>query len=282
MEHYFELSLRNDHLSGRLSTDIRQHGTLPLDSRPIIILVHGFNNNYKQAMDSFDAFLANLKRSTATSSMPKSICRLFWPGNLTNALASKLSYAQQVPKSLRCAAMLSDYLVDLAKAKPDTPIILIAHSLGCRLVLETILHAESRYPEMAGRFRLSILMAAAVPGFMVNDRYGRLYPVRLSEKKFFGLHSNSDNILRVAFPAGQTLAGEGFFPSALGLKGNPKSFWSAGDCATGLTHGDYWQDQENSAVISTTMGQSSKRHLPQRKLAMHRQAYYWLNELGER
>src|SRR4029078_518238 len=97
-----------------------------------------------------------------------------------------------------------------------------------------------------------VVMAAAVATFSLQPPSGsRTRPLRAAFDRFIlppmllSLYSPDDPVLRYAFPLGQSLAGEGLFPTALG-----HAIWSGAGALThppltqtknrGARHGDYW------------------------------------------
>jgi pimeloyl-ACP methyl ester carboxylesterase len=133
----------------------------------------------------------------------------------------------------------------------------IGHSLGCRVVLETIraLLLSGGQEERIGKV---CLMAAAVPIFMLMED-ARLDRAGFAPKRILNLFSRSDRVLQLAFPPGQTAAGpreEGVFPRALGRHGlvhpriTNKPIYKA-------SHGHYWghagkdgSDEQSRAILA--------------------------------
>ena len=124
----------------------------------------------------------------------------------------------------------------------------VAHSLGCRVALETIEFLRQNGGPVVGKV---CLMAAAVPLFKVQTG-GELVEAMEHAGEVRILHSDDDAVLRDTFPPGQTLAGgnEGFFPTALGLHG----FLSAASGrivsvdVDNAGHGDYWGHSKRPAA----------------------------------
>jgi pimeloyl-ACP methyl ester carboxylesterase len=122
----------------------------------------------------------------------------------------------------------------------------IGHSLGCRVVLETLLALR---PHAVPIVRRVALMAAAVPSEMLEPG-GRFFPLltllAAEGTRFDVLHSLQDNVLHYAFPPGQSLAGGGVGSArALGRYGPspvmPGFRTTMGDREiVGAAHGDYW------------------------------------------
>src|SRR6185369_5317013 len=88
-----------------------------------------------------------------------------------------------------------------------TEIIFVAHSLGCRVVLEALRELlDGRAPDAEShRVPGVCLMAAAVPTFMV-DGNARLAGAAMVPRASYVLHSRADMVLRFTFPSGQGAA----------------------------------------------------------------------------
>jgi len=54
------------------------------------------------------------------------------------------------------------------------------------------------------------------------------------------MFSEADNVLHWAFPPGETAAGEGFFPQAVGRFGNPMTVWNEKFDLQPYDHGNYF------------------------------------------
>jgi len=251
-------------------------GGTPDGRKRIILLVHGYNNDKAQADESYASLLGNIAHDS--SRLFDDVWKFYWPGyveRLTGrlvddpvdvslgsnragsesvSLLSAPTYALQVLKAREVGATLGRYLRDLRHTNTvPTEVIFVAHSLGCRVVLEALREIlQGRDPEVE-RHRVPgvCLMAAAVPAFMVEDG-SRLSAAAMVPQSAYVLHSRADMVLRLSFPAGQGAASvllsiaspgatdhEGFYPEAIGRHGNPSTKWlRRGD--TGLGHSGYW------------------------------------------
>jgi hypothetical protein len=260
-------------------------GGTPHGSGRIVLLVHGYNNDKAEADQSYDAVSANVAADVGAPA--ENIWRFYWPsyverltgrivddavsvsserlnaGTESNSLLSMPTYALQVLKAREVGAALGRYLrgVHATEALP-TEIIFVAHSLGCRLVLEAIRELlGGRTPDTEShRVAGACLMAAAVPTFMVEAN-ARLGAAAIVPRVSYILHSRSDLVLRFAFPPGQGAASailsrtsddradtEGRFPEAVGRHGNPSVTWlRRGD--TGLGHSGYWAHPSTAPTV---------------------------------
>ncbi|WP_240219748.1 DUF726 domain-containing protein [Rheinheimera hassiensis] len=231
------------------------------DRREIVVLVHGFNNHYGEAAVAYEGFRKrqySLNSSLQPASLQSILADVHWPGDAAWGLfdiADFLVYPYAVGTAKKAGAILAKFLMQM----PNLEIVhFIGHSLGCRVVLETIRKLGAR-PQV-GKL---CLMAAAVPVFQV-EYGGRLASAIARAKHVLVLHSSSDLVLKAAFPPGQFAAGrgEGFFPVALGRDKPPPTV--AGMLSEkevkGAKHSDYWghqltkQSQDAAAYTAEFIG----------------------------
>ena len=203
-------------------------GGTPDGHSRIVLLVHGYNNDKEDADKAYAALLAHV---TADVGAPaENIWKFYWPGYVerltgtltdqpttvsrgrdgseSNAVLSAPSYALQVLKAREVGAALGRYIGGLYRGDTvPTEIVLIAHSLGCRVVLEGLRELLRGRPPRAERHRVTAvcLMAAAVPTFMIEEG-ARLADAAMLPNMAYVLHSRADGVLRYAFPPGQSAA----------------------------------------------------------------------------
>ncbi len=241
------ISLRNDDVGGPVLPQPKVTGKSALcAAHHLVLLVHGYNNNLREATDAYDGFHARQHDQDAAEryGFGRSFAELYWPGDADWGIASFLFYMQSIDRARESAEVLGRYL---AECFPNGPvrIDIVAHSMGCRLVLE-LLRTLSTHPQLQiGRV---VLMAAAVPTAMLQgspERSGRLRPGfdAVIAEGARSLYSLADMVLSLAFPLGQTLGGEGFLPTALGHEywvdsGVPLNLGQVQNA--GADHGDYW------------------------------------------
>jgi pimeloyl-ACP methyl ester carboxylesterase len=235
-------------------------------TRRVIILVHGFNNDFEKAAENYRAFARALGDLGGPRLGPQEwsqVWKFFWPGyeepilfrtftesphilaralvadasgSESNALLSAATYPRQVGKARQVGVALADYLIDAAHGVLE--VILIGHSLGCRVALEVLRRIDERGNPV--RVPAVCLMAAAVPTYMAaQSTPGSLGSTLRQVERTHILFSARDTVLAYTFPAGQALAGEGLYPEAVGLNGRPSGLWRARD-NTRLRHGQYW------------------------------------------
>jgi len=193
---------------GIQQTAIESSPELLKRSSSILFLIHGYNNDQPDASSAFNSF-AELQMELGA--VRANLVGVYWPGDnwengayYMQAIGKVKALAPRFARDIRAAAAARGYL----------RIEIIAHSLGCRLALE-VLRELADNPSPALVIGKIIFMAAAVPTFYFRE--GR--PLRAAYAMIEGsksLYSEADRVLHWAFPLGQSLMGEGFFPTALG------------------------------------------------------------------
>jgi hypothetical protein len=248
-----ELYLRNDREGGsvRIPGDLRgPRAGLPRDH--CVLLIHGYNNHDGEAAAAYLGFRDRQYAQFADLERPGLEARLadaYWPGD--TRWWGPLDYLDFFfyPAAVRVAR--DEIHQALARAIRSVPGLLtldvVAHSLGCRVALETL--AFLRFEGGGPAVRRVCLMAAAVPCEFLEGggRFTDLLRGLLAEHtQVRVLHSRSDVVLGVAFLFGQPLAGAGEASSgALGYRGPPPGMPGLGANITEYRvpdagHGDYW------------------------------------------
>lgn len=239
------LSLRAQPEGGRLLAAVSANPALIL-RRELVVLVHGFANHqgeaakaylgFRDRQDSSDARIAALLAVLADS---------FWPGDAAWGVADfadVLVYPSAVGTAKDAAPRLARFLSSVPGL---LKVHFVAHSLGCRLALETVSLLGRRGAPQIGRV---CLMAAAIPVFMVEPG-GRLAAALPYCESVHSFYSLKDGVLNYAFRAGQTAAGggEGFFPRALGAQHPPPTPGVVyATHLLGAGHSDYWGQSDRA------------------------------------
>ena len=234
-------------------------GTFPHPTR-ITVLVHGYNNPQNEALASYEAFLehSGLDGTLAAGQ----VCEFVWPGDKGWGMVSPMAYPLEIGPARDSAARLYEFLKGVQPAGGwPLEVRLVCHSLGNRVLLELIECWLDDGSPASLRFTACCLMAAAVPVPMV-EYGGRLGAAAAAPGRTLVLHSTSDSVLRWAFPMGETAAGEGFFPAAVGRKGDPAGLWTERTPMSGYGHSDYWPGAESAAAVTAFLGGAPERALP--------------------
>jgi len=250
-----ELSVRTRRAGGPVAREVREvTPPFPHGRRRVVLLVHGYNSTEDAARASYKEFTEDLKKiGRGAAALLADLGKVYWPGDADLGPVSFLSYPFEMGPAKDSAAVLARYLPTLVgPGGTPTEIYLVAHSLGNRVILE-LLDRLAAAPSASARFAGTCLMAAAVQVDMVEPGR-RLWPGAVLSRKTLTLYSRDDNVLRWAFPLGQTAAGEGFFPTAVGRFGQPAGLWTERRQLSGNGHGDYWKDARSAALVARFLG----------------------------
>jgi pimeloyl-ACP methyl ester carboxylesterase len=261
-----ELTVRVAAKGGFVASTVRAiHGD-PAGKRRLVIFVHGFANDHKKASGSYQNMTDLLRNQNVSSTQLGDLWWFYWPGDLLVWGLSQASYPIQIGHAKESAERLADYLVELCdRAGGPIEVLFVAHSLGNRVVLETIaaLEKKGRPKESLPLVSYLVLMAAAVPDSYCEP--SGLLPKGAAARSELNLYSRKDKVLRFAFPPGQTAAGEGWFPTAVGRSGNPSARWSA-SLVTPFGHSDYWKGEYSSKQVTRVFRAAPPRVTPEREL----------------
>ncbi len=162
-----KLSLRTAPRGGQLAKNVKEtdHGTIPFGSTSSAsLLIHGFAVNEEGATKSYQAFCGMLDDAQL-----KDTYWVYWPGDMYPDFRSKASYHPVIERAQATAETLAEFIAGrLAKSSIQEPFKLriFAHSMGCRVALETLKQLLPITGASAPGRRLEIehvsLMAAAV------------------------------------------------------------------------------------------------------------------------
>jgi pimeloyl-ACP methyl ester carboxylesterase len=252
-----ELTVRTESSGGDLAPQVTCGSTLGLSGRSrVVLLCHGYANSVDAARQSYGTFVQNfISQFPMAASLKTDVFQFYWPGDEPYPGVSQLSYPIQIRSARNSAQCLAKYLVTLpVPTTGEIEIYVIAHSLGNRVALELLnaLRAVVGGGPTRFNFRGILMMAAAVPVNKVGIG-GSLHDPALMMARQFVLHSTSDWVLKFAFPPGETAAGDGLFPQAVGRYGNPDQ-WTNSKDMPGYGHSDYWPKPETSDMVARFMG----------------------------
>jgi pimeloyl-ACP methyl ester carboxylesterase len=254
-----ELSVRSDASGGAVLSQVA--GSLGAYGGQLVFLFHGFNDSFADASAAYASFFTNFPGpgNPLHDKWQPAIHSCYWPGDKSWGPVSAASYALEMGPAKQSAAAFANFLATLAvPAGGILDVYFIAHSLGSRVVLELLSTLEAM--KAAGglssqiQFKGFCTMAAAVPVSMVESNGDLCQAATLSSARRT-LYSEADTVLHFAFPIGETAAGEGFFPTAIGRFGQPQSNWTAEtemfiSPGHGYNHGDYWGQPNTIPQIS--------------------------------
>lgn len=228
-----------------------------VSSKRSIILVHGFNTSENDAMQGFASFEKALQRALGfrSTAVLGHLCGVVWPGFHRIKAFSRATYSARISDAGTSGLRLADALNQLGR---NHDVVLVGHSLGCRVVLEALSQIEEWGTEYQGAQVLhAFLLAPAVPEF--NCQGGAAFERNhRSRTREHVLYSKRDLVLLAAFPPGQYLYDDerpmlGPGTRAVGRAGGPDDRWDSTH-PTGLDHGDYWSSSTVSAKIVEAVG----------------------------
>jgi len=260
---WLELYLRRDKEGGKLLDPGVYHGLLPdaLARRTCLVLIHGFNNSDSGAATAYFAFRKReraLFNTVDPDVFEAQFGDTFWPGDAQWGFFDKLDFLIYPTAVHTAVDAAKDLDALLAKLPNLERVDFIAHSLGARVVLETLVLLRKRALPKIARV---VLMAPAVPSEMLEpggkffDLLMQLWAEGIEVRV---LHSLDDKVLHWAFPPGQSLAGKAEASErALGRYGPSVMMpgWSKtlkGITITGADHGDYWGDGAAGPSLQST------------------------------
>lgn len=212
--------------------------------RSVVLLLHGFNTNERDASASYERFM---RLQQELGMVTGNVVGVYWPGDNWEG---PLYYMKAVGQAQRAATYLAGDLHLAAELAGVYRIDIVAHSLGTRLALETIRELRARldsHPVPGLKIGRIVFLASAVPTHYLEVDPASPRPLEgaiAAVEAALNLYSEADRVLHLAFPPGQTAAGEGFLPTALGRRE-----WAAGRLRTppleqrrnpGADHSDYW------------------------------------------
>ena len=202
-----------------------------------LLLIHGFNNSYDEARFKYAVFRHLL---TDCGLEPLPVIELHWPGDGHLGPLSFASYPTEIRPARLSGAALATWI---REESGPADFAVVTHSLGGRVILEAI--ENLRTHGGAEKIRAVCLMAAAVRVDAIEDEtFGPKFDDHISWRI---LHSTRDGVLRWAFPIGQTVGGDGFFPRAVGRAGDPDA-WPERLPGLGYGHGDYWSSKSDVRI----------------------------------
>lgn len=231
-------------------------------SRHLCLYVHGYNVTPAEAAKSFDRFLGLAKRLAGTPTGraahlldDTAAWRVYWPAfgrmGRDRFWLSMLTYSLHAGATPDWAEALCRFITSNVPGTAADPVEVsfVGHSLGCRLILETI-RARSLRGDQCWKPRHILLMAAAVPVPMLHFS-GRLCAAALEANSSIAF-SGWDLVLRLGFPLGQVPEGLPF-PEAVGSRGEPFGLWDS-QLETTNGHSSYFEDPRTAELLLTVLG----------------------------
>jgi hypothetical protein len=265
-----ELSVRTDPVGGAVASSVKEnpdHG--PLGHSRLILLIHGYNNTQDAASKSYSSFLQNFRDAwPGRIDLLNDMFKFFWPGDKNWGPASFASFPLEIGPAKESAARLTSYLANLVGPNgTHVDLYFVAHSLGNRMLLEMLTLFSGGSRNSLIQMRGMCLMAAAVPVAMVRSG-GRLSGAAQLARSST-LFSPDDKVLHFAFPLGETLAFEGFFPRAVGRFGEPPNLWTNAQPMNRYDHGSYWPTPDTVGPVGTLLGATRDNQIQAAAISAH-------------
>lgn len=218
-----ELSVREQPRGGDVYRGMYFRGRRArLTAGRLVILVHGFNVDMASARETYEEFLRRLETQAWPAPLERygAFFGFHWPGDHRFKPALVATFPVRIAEAQVAGQQLARLIRRCLRS--DQEVFFIAHSLGCRVVMEALYAiAAMEADEVVGLapVRGVFLMAGAVPyqkceGVQI---FRRRDPERPRD---WVIHSARDLVLRVPFPSGEWLHGEGG-GEAIGRHGLP-------------------------------------------------------------
>ena len=251
---------RFDFRSNALSAEIIERSLLRArvaSPERAVLLIHGWAVPVERQAESYDSLLRliDARHPPAADAI------------LTVSWRSTGPYWDVVVDTPAIAAALASLL--RSSERPFArmrELVLIGHSMGCRVALELAENFRA-----SGGFAPGIrlfLMAAAVPVPKVEPPSGELALAARASDHSVVYYSPEDLALGAVFRAGQTAALDGgFLPEAVGHWGRPeKGVWRDRQLMVGFEHGHYWRSDHIALDLVTDHLRLLERSTPMRDL----------------
>lgn len=229
------IAVPHDHATARLGTSGRA-----------VILVHGFANSEREAEAAYQHHVRELERVMAPVGLRGvSVFGFHWPGDHPRRIRNVASFSTRIPVAFSAGEKLGRLVEELPHWHE---VVLVGHSLGCRVVLAALEYLRSRPAGTGATVPAAFLLAAAVPvgecrpAAIFGDRYASEYVV---------LHSKRDRVLQFCFSPGAWLFDTADSP--VGRAGDPAERWDR-RLQTRFGHSDYWPSAEAAKEVATALG----------------------------
>lgn len=263
-----ELSVRELSVGGDVINVVRYRGLDPRKSERLLILIHGFNVTQARAAETLTGFHRRLADSSAggARSLPPAWI-FYWPGDHEDPLFSAATYSDRIDTAKLAGERLGKLLTKLS---PHQEVILIGHSLGCRVLLQALSYVADAHADgtPSAQVIMACLMAAAVPEGRCQG-HNQPYRSDVIKPAIHVMYSRDDCVLHRFFPLGQKVKGEVMGP-AVGYLGGPPERWTEPRRETGLGHGDYLTAPESAAAVAKMIDPTLPQTLAARKLPHER------------
>ena len=226
-------------------------------TRRAVIQIHGFANSPDRAEESYGRLATGLVDNLWPTE-PDRLAGFFafhWPGDHRSPVITQLTYASRVSAATASGQALGRLLADQPRS---TEVVLVAHSLGCRVLLAALEWLLDQEAGRGPRISAAFLLAAAVPvgECLPPERFAARYP----DARYVVLHSHRDRALSLAFGPGQFLFDR--MAQAVGRYGRPEVDRWDQRVPTGLGHSDYWRSPHVAERVARSLSPFGLHLLP--------------------
>ncbi len=225
--------------------------------RDPVFVIHGWNRQSGLSAEDSHSLISRV--NGLIGGVSERFFTVYWPADVRH-------YWDAVRLSLPTAKAFADFMLARGIWSDKRSITIIAHSLGCRVALETLRELKARTQGQARRHNLRVLlMAAAIPVAQATPGAALFAPSTMADAVDV-YYSPTDEVLLTLFGAGQRLAGTGETGQAVGLFGGPPSGpWAARRWMQWYRHGSYWKGAEMAREVERAI--SRARQLPTRQVS---------------
>jgi esterase/lipase superfamily enzyme len=221
----------------------------------MLLLIHGYNVTEDEAVRACRSFRKDLAYYSPVLLNKTFVCT--WAGNWRMPPIRPAAYPFMLKRARESSTTLYEAIQSWYRKPYASPeLVIVAHSLGCRLTMEMLMAMRARgRPERLRKLTV-ILMAAAVPTEYMAPG-GILHDALAVSDTVAVFYSPADSVLKWYFGLGQSLARDGKFPKAVGLNGDPKNAgWTKVEHMRSYDHGDYWRELEMAEKVCRVLGVS--------------------------
>ncbi|WP_217181080.1 alpha/beta hydrolase [Streptomyces sp. AC495_CC817] len=225
------------------------------DAKSVVVLVHGYAVDSDHATGEYESFVRSLIDSTGLDRLPSTmkVIGVTWPGSDERILINAASF----PSRVAAAEHSGERLLQLVQSLGARSVILVGHSLGCRVVLRALTAARAQGADVIS---LAYLMAAAVPESHC-EATGEFGADRMPEARQVVASSRHDVVLAGVFRLAMPFARSGGGP-AVGYTGGPVGRWDEESARLTLGHTKYWRSPKAPQHLAKVLGIAGIRDVP--------------------
>jgi hypothetical protein len=254
-------------------------GARLLDAGPgaAVVFIHGYATargqaeaNYRALQRGLEALASGGGSNRARLSEGADLFALHWPGDHPAESVHRYipglkplnwaSFAVRIPAADETGRLLAQALGRCTRER----VVVVAHSLGCRVALRALHLLHHGDPSEIGVRRPAVhlvLMAAAVPVYECTGKNDFAVPADSAQTRCSVLYSAHDLVLRGAFPLGQGIANR--VGEAVGLRGRPDGGRWHRSVRTRHGHGDYWTSAVAAREVHAVLACRPPRPAPE-------------------